>query len=81
MDNGKLDMDHEKKLERPEAADITLQTEEASKETGTERPTRGLEGFYENFRAVPLKYIDAFIIICIVLLIAVIAVGVVKARV
>lgn len=43
-------------------------------------PKGDMERFYENFRNVPLKYLDAFIIFCFVMLIAVIAFGVFKAK-
>lgn len=54
--------------------------DDSSGQTEAKRPTRGLEGFYENFRGVPLKYVDAFIIVCVVMLIAVIVFGVLQAR-
>lgn len=77
------DMDNKKEIVPPELADAVQEPPEAdgsAEESAPERPTRGLEGFYENFRGVPLKYLDAFIIVCIVLLIAIIAFGVIKAR-
>lgn len=74
-------MDNEKELELSENADRNQGAEDLPQNTEPERPTRGLEGFYENFRSVPLKYLDAFIIICVILLIAVVAFGIVKARI
>lgn len=73
-------MDNEKEMRQEEHADLNSVPEGSGKNNGAERPTRGLEGFYENFRGVPLKYLDAFIVICVVLLIAVIAFGVLQAR-
>ena len=44
-----------------------------------ERPDRSqlnaFENFYENFRRVPLKYLDIFIGLCIAAIVIVIAVG------
>lgn len=73
-------MDNEKEMRQEEHADLNSVPEGSGENNGAERPARGLEGFYENFRGVPLKYLDAFIVICIVLLIAVIAFGVLQAR-
>lgn len=74
-------MDSEKELREPEQEHAQqISAEAANAEAAPERPNRGLEGFYENFRGVPLKYLDAFIIICIVLLVAIIAFGVFQAR-
>ncbi len=39
-----------------------------------------LEGFYEHFQGMPIRYLDRFIAACIVALIVVIAVGVLKAH-
>lgn len=63
--------------EIPQTAESGVGAENVSQQ---QVPRRGLEGFYENFRGVPLKYIDAFIVFCIVALIAVIAHGVLRAR-
>ena len=45
-----------------------------------ERPDRSqlnaFENFYENFRRVPLKYLDIFIGLCVAALVGVIALGV-----
>ena len=37
-----------------------------------------IEKFYENFRNVPLKYLDAFIGICIAALVIVIVLGIIQ---
>ena len=48
------------------------------------RPDRSqlnaFENFYENFRKVPLKYIDIFIGICIAALVIVVLVGILKSK-
>ncbi|MCI9293999.1 MAG: hypothetical protein K2P16_07210 [Lawsonibacter sp.] len=36
----------------------------------------GIERFYENFRRVPLKYLDLFIGLCAAALVAVVALGI-----
>lgn len=36
----------------------------------------GIEKFYENFRKIPLKYIDIFIGVCIAALVLVITIGI-----
>ncbi|MCI9556400.1 hypothetical protein AALA82_07685 [Oscillospiraceae bacterium 50-16] len=45
-----------------------------------ERPDRSqlnaFENFYENFRRVPLKYLDIFIGLCVAALVGVIALGI-----
>ena len=38
------------------------------------------ENFYENFSKVPLKYIDAFIIVCVIALVAVVGIGILKSK-
>jgi len=66
------------KAEEPEASGEPAETED---EAGADKATNGwLERFYDNFSAVPLKWLDAFIVICIVALIAVVAIGVLKAK-
>ena len=37
-----------------------------------------IEKFYEKFRGIPLKYIDIFIIVCLVALAAVVLIGSLK---
>ncbi len=66
-----------KETEQPAVSenDTALQTEPAA-----EPPKRGLDGVYENFRDVPLKYVDRFIGICVALLVAVILLGIFQAR-
>lgn len=38
------------------------------------------ENFYENFRKVPLKYIDIFIGVCVAALVIVVLVGILKSK-
>ena len=38
------------------------------------------ENFYEKFRKVPLKYIDAFIGVCVAALVIVVLVGILKSK-
>ena len=53
-------------------------------ETEPARPDRSqlnaFENFYENFRKVPLKYIDIFIGVCITALVVVILIGILKSK-
>ncbi|MBQ7534405.1 MAG: hypothetical protein IJT43_02165 [Stomatobaculum sp.] len=56
---------------------------EKPEETGTpaEAPTNGwLEQFYSRFDGVPLRALDIFIGVCVFAFIAVITVGILKAR-
>ena len=49
-----------------------------------DRPDRSqlnaFENFYEKFRKVPLKYIDAFIVVCAIALVAVVGIGILKSK-
>lgn len=49
-----------------------------------DRPDRSqlnaFENFYENFSKVPLKYIDAFIVVCVIALVAVVGIGILKSK-
>ena len=49
-----------------------------------ERPDRSqlnaFENFYENFRKVPLRYIDIFIGVCAAALVIVVLVGILKSK-
>lgn len=75
-----LYMENEKKPEAPEAAEVRPDGQESPKETTPKAPKGDLERFYEQFRNVPLKYLDMFIIACFVLLIVIIAIGVWRAN-
>lgn len=43
-------------------------------------PQNALQKFYELFRGVPLRYIDAFIVLCVAAFAAVILLGMLKGR-
>ena len=49
-----------------------------------DRPDRSqlnaFENFYENFSKVPLKYIDAFIVVCAIAIVAVVGIGILKSK-
>ena len=64
--------------ETPETPDA------AAPETEPARPDRSqlnaFENFYENFRKVPLKYIDIIIGVCITALVVVILIGILKSK-
>ena len=36
------------------------------------------ENFYENFRNVPVKYVDWFIALCVIALVVVVAIGIIN---
>ena len=36
------------------------------------------ENFYENFRNVPIKYVDRFIALCVIALVVVVAIGIIN---
>ena len=69
-------MDEEKIVPQPEAQEPA--------EPKPERPDRSqlnaFENFYENFRKVPLKYIDIFIGVCVAALVIVVLIGILKSR-
>ncbi len=46
------------------------------RERRDKRELNAFENFYENFRNVPLKYVDIFIGVCIAALVLVIALGI-----
>lgn len=65
---------------------LTPETPETAEPPETEpaRPDRSqlnaFENFYENFRKVPLKYIDIFIGVCITALVVVVLIGILKSK-
>lgn len=63
---------------------ITPETPAAESKQPDERPDRSqlnaFENFYENFRKVPLKYIDIFIGVCVAALVIVVLLGILKSR-
>ena len=62
----------------------TPQTTHEGTEQKSDRPDRSqlnaFENFYENFRKVPLKYIDIFIGVCVAALVIVVLVGILKSK-
>ena len=62
----------------------TPQTAPEGTEQKSDRPDRSqlnaFENFYENFRKVPLKYIDIFIGVCVAALVIVVLVGILKSK-
>ena len=70
-------MEEQEKQLTPETPETT-----ETPETESARPDRSqlnaFENFYENFRKVPLKYIDIFIGVCITALVVVILIGILK---
>ena len=65
--------------EKTEADNTAAEAEKGS--SAEEAPTNGwLEQVYSRFDGVPLKALDIFIGICVFAFIAVIAVGIMKAR-
>ena len=67
-----------------EIKDETPQTAPEGTEQKSDRPDRSqlnaFENFYENFRKVPLKYIDIFIGVCVAALVIVVLVGILKSK-
>ena len=63
-----------------------MEEEKTTSETqkSDSRPDRSqlnaFENFYEKFRKVPLKYIDAFIVVCAIALVAVVGIGILKSK-
>ena len=67
-----------------EIKDETPQTAPEGTEQKSDRPDRSqlnaFENFYENFRKVPLKYIDIFIGVCVAALVIVVLVSILKSK-
>ena len=63
-------MDEEKRTPETNAADTRLDRSQLN----------AFENFYENFRKVPLKYIDIFIGVCVAALVIVVLVGILKSK-
>ena len=72
-------MEEQEKQLTPETPETT-----ETPETESARPDRSqlnaFENFYENFRKVPLKYIDIFIGVCITALVVVVLIGILKSK-
>ena len=57
----------------PETEEIPVSQEEPPKPP--EKELTAVQKFYENFRGVPLKYIDALIGLCILVLVVIFVMG------
>ena len=68
-------MDEEKTL--PQAPEKPEEKEDAHPDRSQ---LNAFENFYENFSKVPLKYIDAFIVVCVIALVAVVGIGILKSK-
>lgn len=73
-------MDEQEKkgpLEAPAEESACPKEQPAGKRPRRDRSElNAFENFYENFRNVPLKYIDIFIGVCVAALVLVVAVGI-----
>ena len=71
-------------MQNTENTTNTPQSAPEAPEQKSERPDRSqlnaFENFYENFRKVPLKYIDIFIGVCITALVIVVLIGILKSK-
>ena len=74
-------MEEKEKTPIPETSETP---DTAAPETESARPDRSqlnaFENFYENFSKVPLKYIDAFIVVCVIALVVVVGIGILKSK-
>lgn len=71
-------------MQNTENTTNTPQSAPEAPEQKSERPGRSqlnaFENFYENFSKVPLKYIDAFIVVCVIALVVVVSIGILKSK-
>ncbi len=71
-------------MQNAENTTNTPQAAPEAPEQKSERPDRSqlnaFENFYENFSKVPLKYIDAFIVVCVIALVVVVGIGILKSK-
>ena len=71
-------------MQNTENTTNTPQSAPEAPEQKSDRPDRSqlnaFENFYENFSKVPLKYIDAFIVVCVIALVAVVGIGILKSK-
>ena len=71
-------------MQNTENTTNTPQAAPEAPEQKSERPDRSqlnaFENFYENFSKVPLKYIDAFSVGCVIALVAVVGIGILKSK-
>lgn len=68
-------MDEQEKKEAAERAETGEQSP-APRPRKDRSQLNAFENFYEHFRNVPLRYIDIFIGVCAVALVAVVAIGI-----
>ena len=64
----------------PQGAEAEKTEAEAAPADGGRANRNAFENFYEHFRNVPVKYLDRFIALCIFALVAVITVGILRAK-
>ena len=71
-------------MQNTENTTNTPQSAPETPEQKSDRPDRSqlnaFENFYENFSKVPLKYIDAFIVVCVIALVVVVGIGILKSK-
>ena len=71
-------------MQNTENTTNTPQAAPEAPEQKSDRPDRSqlnaFENFYENFSKVPLKYIDAFIVVCVIALVIVVSIGILKSK-
>ena len=71
-------------MQNTENTTNTPQAAPEAPEQKSERPDRSqlnaFENFYENFSKVPLKYIDAFIVVCVISRVIVVGIGILKSK-
>ena len=71
-------------MQNTENTTNTPQAATEAPEQKSDRPDRSqlnaFENFYENFSKVPLKYIDAFIVACVIARVAVVGIGILKSK-
>ena len=71
-------------MQNTENTTNTPQSAPEAPEQKSERPDRSqlnaFENLYENFSKVPLKYIDAFIVVCVIALVVVVGIGILKSK-
>ena len=71
-------------MQNTENTTNTPQAAPEAPEQKSDHPDRSqlnaFENFYENFSKVPLKYIDAFIVVCVIALVIVVGIGILKSK-
>ena len=67
-------------MEEEKVTTTPLETPEKKDERPDRSQLNAFENFYENFRKVPLRYIDIFIGVCAAALVIVVLVGILKSK-